>query len=844
MAIKTPATILLWIDNPADTIIAADNQEIVSKFGFLGHRVVVGASRRCSMFCGLDTWPEAPPLVPPQHGYDSTSNNGGNETQLEMPDPSSRWRYLDTSVVVANAAGFDALMDEMPVPSLNRAKDVTDAAANLHSLYLDASDRERLSIGIDHSQAIVQQLSGLRQSELVEAGLRLDFTFRGENDTRIFNNASKETPCIFVGGGNTNVLNQIGNYVPLVWTPQQGCTSCSENRRCLPPLAGVHGAGAGNDTKDNAIHSDGSSRCSAGGGGGGDVRNNDNEEKVNDNRAIYPAVHISIIVEGTSPFLATFLNRWEQQEYPKSRQTVSIYVVRGASSETRYMPIVQSWIRKVNSSIDKYRDIAVVSSTPPPPAAAAGEARSTNNSVNEYEALRNSLLEAKTSGANFYFRLSSHSMLNSTLVLRKLIEANRAVVGPLLRRPGLLFSNFWASIKADAFAVCADEDRRCDAWRADGYCSPEHTHGDWMALNCPKACGVCAPTAARGSAVGYNRGFDYQPLAVETVDGYTGPDMHRRGVWSVPMLTKCVLLEARAYLKLLTALNENGEEAVVDDVDAEATVSAATTSSTKFSMPDDPTWAIDMQIAEWLKMSGEMIHMMNEERYGGWLVMPDAYNHTRLHPELFMLESNPDDWEAMYIDPEHRSQAHRLMDTVRPECWDIYNFPLFTGAFCDELVAESEAYGQWSGSNNTDQRLKGGYEPVPTQDIHFNQMGFGSTWKAVLKQFVGPVAQIQFTGYTFSGKETLDFIVRYSAVGQAALRPHFDASTFSVNVALNHIGTDFEGGGTHFTRQNCTVKSNQKGNALMHPGVLTHQHEGLQTTAGTRYIIVSFVDQR
>lgn len=38
--------------------------------------------------------------------------------------------------------------------------------------------------------------------------------------------------------------------------------------------------------------------------------------------------------------------------------------------------------------------------------------------------------------------------------------------------------------------------------------------------------------------------------------------------------------------------------------------------------------------------------------------------------------------------------------------------------------------------------------------------------------------------------------------------------------------------------------TNAKGHALMHPGILTHQHEGLPVTSGTRYIIVSFVDQR
>ena len=121
---------------------------------------------------------------------------------------------------------------------------------------------------------------------------------------------------------------------------------------------------------------------------------------------------------------------------------------------------------------------------------------------------------------------------------------------------------------------------------------------------------------------------------------------------------------------------------------------------------------------------------------------------------------------------------------------------------------------------------------------------------------------------------TLDFIVRYRPSGQSSLRPHSDASTFSVNVALNSHGEDYQGGGTRFIRQNCECAWTQpwacgigvsnkffylcitplpfcfpgtyqgtKGHAIVHPGMLTHQHEGLETTDGSRYIVVSFVDQ-
>lgn len=59
------------------------------------------------------------------------------------------------------------------------------------------------------------------------------------------------------------------------------------------------------------------------------------------------------------------------------------------------------------------------------------------------------------------------------------------------------------------------------------------------------------------------------------------------------------------------------------------------------------------------------------------------------------------------------------------------------------------------------------------------------------------------TRYTVRAAVTLDFIVRYRPSGQSSLKPHSDASTFSVNVALNHRGADYQGGGTRFIRQNC-----------------------------------------
>lgn len=51
-----------------------------------------------------------------------------------------------------------------------------------------------------------------------------------------------------------------------------------------------------------------------------------------------------------------------------------------------------------------------------------------------------------------------------------------------------------------------------------------------------------------------------------------------------------------------------------------------------------------------------------------------------------------------------------------------------------------------------------------------------------------------------------------------------------------------QGGGCHFLRYKCKVTDLKVGWMLMHPGRLTHYHEGLEVSNGTRYIMISFVD--
>lgn len=123
------------------------------------------------------------------------------------------------------------------------------------------------------------------------------------------------------------------------------------------------------------------------------------------------------------------------------------------------------------------------------------------------------------------------------------------------------------------------------------------------------------------------------------------------------------------------------------------------------------------------------------------------------------------------------------------------------------------------------------------------QVGLAGVWAEFLRKYVVPLQEREFIGYHHEPvRAPMSFVVRYRPDEQPSLRPHHDSSTYTINIALNQVGVDYEGGGCRFIRYNCNVTATRMGWMLMHPGRLTHYHEGLQVTQGTRYIMISFVD--
>ncbi|XP_063546470.1 procollagen-lysine,2-oxoglutarate 5-dioxygenase [Cydia strobilella] len=301
----------------------------------------------------------------------------------------------------------------------------------------------------------------------------------------------------------------------------------------------------------------------------------------------------------------------------------------------------------------------------------------------------------------------------------------------------------------------------------------------------------------------YARSADYMDIVFYAI----------RGIWNVPFITNCYLMKMATFRSGAAKTVDYHKEGV------------------------DP----DMAFCANLRDLGVFMHVSNELEFGH-LVNPESFDTSRTHPDVYQVMDNKPDWEARYLHPDYAANFEEGTKPAMP-CPDVYWFPMVSMRFCKEWIEVMEAFGQWSDGSNNDKRLESGYEAVPTRDIHMTQVGLDKHWLHILKEYVRPLQEMVFIGYYHNPPVSLmNFVVRYRPDEQPSLRPHHDSSTFTINLALNTPKLDYEGGGCHFLRYNCSVTDTRPGWLLMHPGRLTHYHEGLRVTAGTRYIMISFVD--
>ncbi|TGZ56001.1 hypothetical protein CRM22_010249 [Opisthorchis felineus] len=300
----------------------------------------------------------------------------------------------------------------------------------------------------------------------------------------------------------------------------------------------------------------------------------------------------------------------------------------------------------------------------------------------------------------------------------------------------------------------------------------------------------------------YERSDDY----IEIVE------RNRTGIWNVPFIRDAYLLSRRVVQKF-------AEHKLAGSID------------------------VEMRIPTIARQENVFMTVDNLETYG-YLVFPDTYTTDHLNNDLWQIFDNPLDWEEQYVHPDYFeiSKPEIRMTDIEQPCPDVFYFPIVSAKFCRQLIAEVEEFGLWSDGTNVDPRLEGGYENVPTRDIHMRQINWEDHWLHFLVKYVHPIQKKVFAGYDDKPWARMNFVVRYRPDEQSSLRPHHDASSYSLTIALNEAEVEFQGGGTRFVRYNCSLVRSKLGWTSMFPGRVTHLHEGLTTTSGTRYIFVTFVN--
>uniref|UniRef100_A0A493TH16 procollagen-lysine 5-dioxygenase n=2 Tax=Anas platyrhynchos TaxID=8839 RepID=A0A493TH16_ANAPP len=256
----------------------------------------------------------------------------------------------------------------------------------------------------------------------------------------------------------------------------------------------------------------------------------------------------------------------------------------------------------------------------------------------------------------------------------------------------------------------------------------------------------------------------------------------RVGVWNIPYMANVYLIKGQT---LRSEMKEN--YFTRDKLDPDMAFCRNAREMTLQREKDSPS-------SETFHMlrppKGVFMYITNRHEFGR-LLSTANYNTSHYNNDLWQIFENPVDWKETYINPNYSKIF--TDNIVEQPCPDVFWFPIFSDTACDELVEEMEHFGQWSGGKH-------------------------------------------------QGYALLNFVVKYSPDRQRSLRPHHDSSTFTINIALNKVGEDFQGGGCKFLRYNCSIESPRKGWSFMHPGRLTHLHEGLPILNGTRYIAVSFID--
>jgi GR25 family glycosyltransferase involved in LPS biosynthesis len=289
----------------------------------------------------------------------------------------------------------------------------------------------------------------------------------------------------------------------------------------------------------------------------------------------------------------------------------------------------------------------------------------------------------------------------------------------------------------------------------------------------------------------YNKSFNYMDIIYN----------NHIGCWNVPYINNIYLIKAHILNNIIKY----------------------------YSINYDYNRGYDMAFCENLRRNNYYMYICNENYYGYLLNDDDIkYNNNLNNITIYDYKNNKKLWKEKYL---HKEFGNNIKEPIN----DVIQFPLVNNVFCKEIIEISENYGKWSGATHKDSRI--GHENVPSNDIHLTELKLNDMWEEFIIDNIAPLVSEHWGHYKTKGIN-IAFIVKYKSDEFYKLEPHHDASSYTLNICLND---DFKGGSIHFVKKNKKI-DHIKNHGIIHPGRVTHYHEGLIVTEGTKYILVSFID--
>ncbi|KAF3836595.1 hypothetical protein F7725_029153 [Dissostichus mawsoni] len=662
----------------------------------------------------------------------------------KYPSVRSGKRYLNSGGIMGYAPFINKIVTQWNL------HDNDDDQLFYTKIYVDPLQRHTLNMTLDHKCQIFQNLNGAIDEVLLKFGTNL---------VRVRNTVYDSLPVVVHGNGNTKMyLNHLANYVPNTWNYEHGCSHCDDDILDLSQLKEVyHEKHIQKFWEEN--------------------RNVFNtfkvvgpEENLSQGEARNMGMYVSKSIISRNLWdicrkdvTCDFYFSMDSDVMLTNRQTLKLLLEQNSASISTntviYGSIISTQPKKIHfivvlvrtrkrTAVEKHIPMSSKFKETEQIRGLEKQHTVTLDPLEHDLQLWFSLYTSMICWPRLYLSRGSSLPCRRPLCAKSLIficsdritistlclpPPYRKIIGPLVTRHGKLWSNFWGGLSLDGY---------------------------------------------------YARSEDYIDIV----------QRKRVGLWNIPFMAHVYLvkgstlrneLKERNYFVLGKldpdmALCRNSREMVRKLI-------LHLQGFTSHREKDSPSPESFHMLRP---PKGVFMYITNRHDFGR-LISTANYNTSHYNNDLWQIFENPTDWKEKYI---HSNYSRIFTENVMEEpCPDVFWFPVFSQKACDEIVEEMEHYGSWSGEKmRLDKRISGGYETVPTDDIHMKQIGYEKEWLHFIREFISPVTLKVFSGYFTKGYAVMNFVVKYTPERQAYLRPHHDSSTFTINIALNAKDTDFQ----------------------------------------------------